>query len=418
MNSSRERINLALAHQETDKVPLDLGGSPLTGMHVSSVYKLRSALGLKVEAIKVVEPYQMLGEIKPDMIKRLGIDVVPLYGLVNMFGYKNENWKEWEFTDGTPLLVPEKFNIIKDKTGRLFSYPKGDIKVPPCAQMPVGGYYFDAISRQDDIDMNNLILEDNTEEFGIISDEELLYFKDQANYLYNNTDKAIVLPYGVASFGDIAFVPGLQLKHPKGVRDVELWYMLSIMRPDFLKQIYEYQCNIALENLASVYKAVGNKVSVIILSGTDFGSQNGPLIDPDQYVTLYKPYHKIVNDWVHKYTNWKTFIHSCGSVRSFYKDFYEAGFDIFNPVQCSAVNMKPAELKNEFGKKITFWGAGIDTQHTLPFGTSTDILSEVKERMKIFKSNGGFVFNSIHNIQAKIPVENLVALFEAIEEYR
>lgn len=416
--TSRERIKLALEHRETDRVPLDLGGSPLTGMHVSSVYHLRKALGLEDEPVKVIEPYQMLGEIKPDMIDKLGIDVVPLYGLVNMFGYNNENWKEWTFSDGTPLLVPEKFNTEKDNEGRLFSYPKGDNSVPPCAVMPAGGYYFDAISRQEEIDLNNLKLEDNVEEFGLISDEELAHLKEQADYLYNTTNKAILLPYGVASFGDIALVPGLQLKNPKGIRDVELWYMATLMRPDFLEQVYEYQCNIALENLNSVFKAVGNKVSVIFLSGTDFGSQNGPLIDPRQYVSLYKPFHEKINSWVHKNTKWKTFIHSCGSVSAFYKDFYEAGFDIFNPVQCSAANMDPNTLKNKFGKTVTFWGGGIDTQKTLPFGTPSDINKEVKKRMEIFRKEGGFVFNSIHNIQSKIPVENLIALFEAIEEYR
>ncbi|MFC2119037.1 uroporphyrinogen decarboxylase family protein [Bacteroidota bacterium] len=416
--NSRERIKLALEHRETDRVPVDLGGSPLTGMHVSSVYLLRKALGLKEEPVKVVEPYQMLGEIKQDMINRLGLDVVPLNGLVNMFGYKNENWKEWEFSDGTPLLVPEKFITEKNNEGILFSHPKGDTSVSPSARMPAGGYYFDAIIRQEEIDINNLKLEDNIEEFGLISDEELDYYNEQADYLHNTTDKAILLPYGVASFGDIALVPGLHLKHPKGIRDVELWYMASIMRPDFLKQIYEYQCNIGIENLNKVYNSIGNKISVIFLSGTDFGSQNGPLIDPKQYDSLYKPFHKRINDWVHKYTKWKTFIHSCGSVKAFYKNFSESGFDIFNPVQCSAADMHPKILKNEYGKEAVFWGAGIDTQKTLPFGTPSEIDNEVKERMEIFRKGGGFVFNSIHNIQAKIPIENLVALFEAIEKYR
>ena len=159
--NSRERIKIALEHKETDRVPLDLGGSPLTGMHVSSVYLLRKALGLKEEPIKVVEPYQMLGEIKPDMINRLGLDVIPLYGLINMFGYKNENWKEWELSDGTPLLVPEKFFTDKDSDGNLYSYPKGDSSVAPCAKMPSGGYYFDAITRQEKIDINNLKLEED-----------------------------------------------------------------------------------------------------------------------------------------------------------------------------------------------------------------------------------------------------------------
>jgi uroporphyrinogen-III decarboxylase len=154
-----------------------------------------------------------------------------------------------------------------------------------------------------------------------------------------------------------------------------------------------------------------------MLSGTDFGQQHGPFISPKTYRDLYQPFNKAVNDWVHKNTAWKTFIHSCGSIRALLPDFIAAGFDILNPVQCSAAGMAPEELKREFGDRLTFWGGGVDTQNTLPFGTAEDVRNEVRSRLKIFGKGGGYVFDAIHNIQARVPVENVLAMYEAVREY-
>jgi uroporphyrinogen-III decarboxylase len=145
--------------------------------------------------------------------------------------------------------------------------------------------------------------------------------------------------------------------------------------------------------------------------------QTAPLISPNAYRDLYQPFHKRLNDWTHQHTNWKTFIHSCGSVTALLDDFIDAGFDILNPVQCSATHMDPAELKAKFGDRITFWGGGVDTQRTLPFGAPDEVRREVRDRIRIFGPGGGFIFNAIHNIQAKTPVENLLALFDALKEY-
>jgi uroporphyrinogen-III decarboxylase len=130
------------------------------------------------------------------------------------------------------------------------------------------------------------------------------------------------------------------------------------------------------------------------------------------------PFHKRVNDWIHANTTWKTFIHTCGSIVALMPDLIEAGFDIFNPVQCSAAGMHPQTLKDRFGAQITFWGGGVDTQGTLPFGTPAQIRAEVRERIRIFCPGGGFVFNTIHNVQAGVPAENLVALYETVNEFR
>jgi uroporphyrinogen-III decarboxylase len=155
---------------------------------------------------------------------------------------------------------------------------------------------------------------------------------------------------------------------------------------------------------------------VLFVTGTDFGTQRGPFISPKAYRTLYQPFHRRINDWVHANTTWKTFIHSCGSVMALIPDFLDAGFDIMNPVQCSAVNMDPHELKRHFGERVTFWGGGVDTQQTLPNGAPDAVRAQVAERIRIFGPGGGYVFNTIHNVQPQTPVENLLAMYEAVRE--
>lgn len=416
--NSRQRVSLALDHREPDRVPLDLGGTTTSGMHVSTVYKLRQALKLDEPGtpVKVVEPFQMLGEIGPDLMDALGVDVVELKLPTTMFGFKNEGWKPWKTFDGTPVLVPGDFNTELEPDGSLVQYPLGDKTAKPSGVMPKDGWYFDAIIRQGPIDDSNLDVADNLEEFGRISSADLEYLKTEAERLYTETDKAIVGNFVAAGFGDIALVPGINLRNPKGIRDVEEWYVSTVLRRDYIYKVFEGQCEIALYNLEQIYKVVGDKISVLFVSGTDFGTQNGPFMSPAAYQDLYKPFHKEINTWIHRNTSWKTFIHSCGSVRALIPDFVDAGFDILNPVQCSAADMDMYDLKREFGDKITFWGGGVDTQRTLPFGNPEDVRREVSERIKAFGPGGGFIFNSIHNIQALTPVENLLAMYETLRE--
>ncbi len=418
--NSRERIQCTLNHQEPDRVPLDLGASPVTGMHVSSVYKLRQALALDPPGtpVKVVEPYQMLGEIQPDLMDALGVDVIGLGSRSTMFGFPLDNWKPWTFFDGTPVLVPGDFNTLPEPNGDILMYPEGDRSAQPSGRMPAGGFYFDAIVRQYHFDDNQLDPADNLEEFQPISTDELAYYDAEANRLFTQTDKAILGNFGGTGFGDIALVPAIQLKDPRGIRDMEEWYMSTVTRRDYVWQVFEKQCEIGLENLQRIYERVGEKISVLYVSGADFGTQNGPFISLKAYRDLYQPFHKIINTWVHQHTGWKTFIHSCGSVVRLYPDFIEAGFDVFNPVQTSAAGMDPQTLADQFGDQITFWGGGVDTQHTLPFGTPEEIRDQVRQRMQIFGRGGGFVFNPIHNVQAGVPVGNLMALYAAVDEFR
>lgn len=417
--TSRERVQAALNHQEPDRVPLDLGATAVTGMHVSSVYLLRQALGLDAPGtpVKVVEPYQMLGEIAPDLQEVLGVDVVGIGGPRNMFGFRNEGWKEWRLFDGTPVLVPGAFNTAPEANGDILMYPEGDTSLQPCGRMPKDGFYFDTIIRQEPIDDSKLDVEDNLQEFTLISEADLDWYRAETQRLVG-TDKAVIGSFGGTAFGDIALVPGQWLRHPRGIRDVAEWYASTLCRRDYVYEVFECQCDIALANLEKIHEIVGGLVTGIFATGTDFGTQHGSFISREAYRDLYLPFHKRVNDWMHQNTPWKSFIHSCGSVRALIDDFIEAGFDILNPVQCSACAMDPQELKDQYGDRLVFWGGGVDTQQTLPFGAPDAVAAQVRERVRIFGRGGGFVFNTIHNVQARVPLENLLALYNTFAECR
>jgi uroporphyrinogen-III decarboxylase len=162
---------------------------------------------------------------------------------------------------------------------------------------------------------------------------------------------------------------------------------------------------------------VGDLVQVVYICGTDFGTQTSAFCSVKTFNNLYAPYYKAVNDWIHQHTPWKTFKHSCGAVSKFIPAMVEAGFDILNPVQCSATGMEPEQLKANFGEQIVFWGGGVDTQKVLPFGKPEEVREQVLRRCEIFAPGGGFVFNTIHNIQACTPVENVVAMLNAVHEF-
>ncbi len=314
--NSRERVHAALCHQEADRVPLDLGGCNVTSMNASMVYKLRQALGLDAPGtpVKVIEPYQMLGETADDLLDALGADVVPLRARKTMFGFTNENWKPWTMFDGTPVLAPAGFNTEPEPNGDLLMYPEGDKTALPSGRMPKDGFYFDAIIRQYPIEEDKLNFEDNVEEFTDVTADDLAFYRAEAERLYTHTDRAIFGDFGGTSFGDVAMVPAAWMRqHPKGIRDIEEWYMSTVARPTYVYKVFERQCEIGLRNLQKIYEAVGNRLSVVFITGADFGMQNGPLISPRTYRKLYQPFHKIINEWVHAHTTWKTFIHSCGS---------------------------------------------------------------------------------------------------------
>lgn len=416
--SSKQRLIESLNHRTPDRVCVDFGGGGQTGMGVCAVDRLRKAV-LKDESyrVKVIEPYQMLGEIDERLRDKLQIDVVGILPSKTMFGFENKGWKPFNMFDGTAVLVPEDFNVKEDNNGGLLIYPQGDTSVKPSGKMPKEGYFFDSIIRQQPFDEKSLFPKDNIEsDFGFLKKNEIKYFVDQTEKAAKN-DSGIMLTMPGTSFGDIACVPAPWAKDPKGIREIEEWYISPLLRPDFVIKVFEMQCEIALENLNNVINAVEPKnIQVISISATDFGTQRGLFVSPDIYRKFYKPFQKRVNELIHKRTNWKIFMHSCGAIFELMPDFIEAGFDIINPVQCSADGMEPKKLKKQFGKDIIFWGGGVDTQKTLPFGTPEQVYEQVRERIDIFNEDGGFVFSSIHNIQSNTPLDNILAMFKAIED--
>lgn len=418
--NSRVRITAACNHSAPDRLPVDFGGGCLTGMAVSVVYQLRQRLGLDPPGtpVKVVDVYQMLGEIGDDLRDALGVDTIPLYGTGTMFGFPAREFKEWQLQDGTPALVPIGFNTQYEPNGDLLQYPEGDRTAAASGRMPAGGHFFDTIIRQEPIVEERLDPTDNLEEFGPVADAEIEHYRQQSERLHAQSERALFCSFGGLTFGDIALVPAPFLKRPRGIRDIAEWYMSTVTRRDYVKAIFARQAEIAIENLARLHAAVGERVSVILTNGTDLGTQRGPFCSPATYRDLYLPFQKRVNGWIHEHTKWKTFMHCCGGIAPLLDLVVEAEFDILNPVQCSARGMDPRWLKKNYGSRLVFWGGGVDTQHTLPFGTPEDVRREVRERIEIFSEGGGFVFSTIHNIVAGTPIENALAMFETIRQFR
>ncbi|MGD0091784.1 MAG: uroporphyrinogen decarboxylase family protein [Planctomycetota bacterium] len=414
--SSRETVRTALAHKTPPRVPVDFGSTAVTGMHVSCVAALREHYGLEKRPVKVHEPYQMLGWIDEDLRAALGVDAAAVFPWKTLFGFANEGWKAWRTGDGLEVLVPRDFNTTVDAHGDTLIYPQGDTAAPPSGRMPKGGHFFDTIIRQPPVDEATLKPEDNLEEFGPIGEEDLARLEQGAKAAAAGGHAVVATPGGMA-FGDIALVPAPFLKHPKGIRDIEEWYVSTVLRRDYLHQVFSKQLEYALANLERIHARAGNTIDVVFVCGTDFGTQCSSFCSVATYRELYLPYYKQVNGWIHRHTEWKTFKHSCGAVAKFIPGFIEAGFDILNPVQCSAAGMDPARLKQEYGRDIVFWGGGVDTQQTLPFGTPEQVRRQVLERCEIFSKDGGFIFNAVHNIQVKTPVQNIVAIFDAVREF-
>jgi len=414
--TSRERVQAALDHREPDAVPVDFNGTAVTGMHVECVAALRDHFGLERRPVKVHEPYQMLGWIDEDLRRTLGIDVEGVWGFETMFGFRNENWKPWRMDNGREVLVSEHFRVTKDANGDTLIYPRGDVSAPPSGRLPRDGFFFDTIVRQGPIDEARLEPADNLEEFGPVSDAALDYF-EAASREAEAGGLGVIANFGGTALGDIALVPAPFLTRPKGIRDVEEWYVSTLTRRAYVHAVFEKQTAIALQNLAKIRVRVGDRPQAVFICGTDFGTQQSTFCSPATFRGLYMPYYRRVNDWIHAHTSWKTFKHSCGAVRSLIPGFIESGFDILNPVQVSAAGMDPAELKAEFGRDIVFWGGGVDTQKTLAFGKPEDVRSEVLRRCEVFGRGGGFVFNAVHNIQANVPVANIVAMFAALRKF-
>jgi len=414
--TSKERLQATLNHKRPDKMVVDFGATAVTGIHCKVVQSLRDYYGLENKPVRVIEPFQMLGEVDAELQAIIGIDTIPLFGSRNMFDIDETQLHEQQTPWGQKVLIAKDIDMTPDAKGDIHIYAQGNRNFSPSAIMPEGCYFVNAIERQKEIDDNNLDAADNIEEIGSISDVDLEYYGQQINKLAS-TQKGIVASFGGTALGDVAFIPGMGLSNPKGIRSVSEWYMSTMLRQDYIHQIFEKQTDIAIENYKRLWTKLGSKVDVVFTCGTDFGTQDSQFCSPETFYELWLPHYKRLNDWVHTNTTWKVFKHSCGAILPILPGIIDAGFDIINPLQINAKDMDSRHIKAEFGSDLTFWGGGIDTQKVLPNCSASEIRDHVLRQCEILSKNGGFVFNAVHNIQANVPINSLIATIDAVKEF-
>jgi len=402
--NSRERVIAAIEHREPDRVPVDLGGSIMTGIMAQALARVRPYLGLEPRPPRVYEVFQMLGEVEPDMVERVGIDVLPVEPEAMFFGLKRRNYKAWMLFDGTQVRVPGQFNV-EDAGDALILREEGDPANPPVGRMPKDGYYFDQIGDQElHADFTPPPLAEMEKTYlKPIEARKLEYIAGEAERL-RPTGKALLL----GDWFDFG---------PAGVGNMPDWLCLLAAEPEYVERLFTLKAEGDLARLAQLKSYVGDNIDIFGVDGADYGTQRAEMFSAEMFEQFYLPYYRAVIGWIRANTPWKTWKHTCGAARRFIPYFIDAGLDCLNPVQCSAAGMDPIGLKHDFGRYITFWGGGVDTQHTLPFGTPEQVYEEVATRIRIFAPGGGFVFNPIHNIQAKTPPRNIDALFRAVRDY-
>ncbi len=397
--TSRERVVKALNFEEPDRVPIDLGGTIMTGIMAQALDRLRAYLKLTPRTVKVYEVYQMLGEVEADVVERLEVDVLPVEPLVQFFGLRRDSYKPWTLPEGTPVLVPGQFEVEIDANGDYLMHHEGDFQQPVEGRMPKNGFYFDmAATIEEHPDFKPPSLEELKGQ-DLLGSAELEFLQERAERLRRETDKALHLGcWGKLGLPSVGSIPDF----------------LCLLASDrgYVRDLFAVRTETALANLEQLKSHLGDNIDIVGIDGNDYGSQRAELFSPDWFAELYVPFFRQQNDWIHANTRWKVWEHSCGSIAKIIPLLIEAGLDIINPVQCSATGMEPRQLKERFGDKIAFWGGGVDTQKTLPFGTAQDVEREVEERIRILAPGGGFVFNPIHNIQQGTPPENVVAAYD------
>lgn len=405
--TSRERVLAALNHQEPDRVPLDLGGTFVTSIAATSLDRLRRKLGLEDRPVRVYDAYQMLGEVEMDLVERLRIDCLPVEPPSLAMGLRNEHWKPWRLMDGTEVLVPGGFEVeVTPEDDWLFP-PSDASGRRPSVRMPKNGYYFDTIGYGDfHMDWEPPPIEEvrSASTTWHITDEDLQYLGARARLLRRETDKALIL--GAWGHAGLHYVGSL----------TDFWCLLGRDR-GYVKELFAISTDVALTNLDRLWSALGDSVDVIALTGLDFGTQRSEWFSPEVFREVYMPGLRAQMAAIHEKTTWKVFEHSCGSIPRLVGDLVEAGLDALNPVQTSAAGMDPRWLKDTFGDRLTFWGGGVETQSTLPFGTPEQVRAQVAERIGVLAPGGGFVFCPVHNIQPQTPPENTIAAYDAAFEF-
>ena len=400
--TSRERVRCALEHTEADKVPVDFGAMRSTGINAMAYGELRQHLGLEKKPVKVYDVFQQLGEPHDDVLSLFQADVVQLHRMYTAFGISNEFWKEGKLDNGMEALYPYEYAPVVNAAGeREIRDASGTL----IAKMPCGGLYFDLVNHPyADAETAADLEAVPCETFSV---HELDYLQKNAKALYENTDYAIL-----GAFGGNIFEAG------QGDFGYETYFMNLSLEKELMHRYNERICEAHLQNLKKYLSAVGEYIDVIQF-GDDLGMQNSTQISVSMYREMIKPYHKTLFQYVKKhYPRVKVFLHSCGSIRPLIGDLIDAGVEILNPIQISAADMDPKDLKREFGKDLVFWGGGVSTQTTINTGTLDEIQRSVRENMEIFAPGGGYVFTQIHNFQAGTAPEKVVAVYTEANRVR
>jgi uroporphyrinogen decarboxylase len=395
--NSRERILSAINHRQPDRVPIDLGGTRQSGIAVSTYCRLKEHLGIKSPS-RIFDLYQMLAEVERPILERFGADVIGLYRKEVTFEIANEKWKPWKLFDGTAVEVPGGFQPVEENGDLLLTRDGA-----PIARMPKDGYYFDRLETYP-----GAAHEDPKKiKLPILSSLELEHYHQKAEALYQNTDFAIVAPLG----------PAYELFFGLGTGDFSSWMLTFASEPDYVDELYERILEAWLTNLKLFSEAVGDRVQILQVCD-DLGTQASQFISTKMFRQRVFPYYKRAFDWIHQNTKLKVMLHSDGAIMDLIPSLIEMGVDILNPVQTTAKGMDPKLLKESFGSQIVFWGGSCDCQDTLSFGTAEQVAREAECHLKTFAPGGGYVFASVHNIQAQVPSENIVRLFDSALRFK
>ena len=409
---SRNYVLSAIKHLETDRIPVDLGSTPSSGISAIAYNNLKKYLAIRSGSTRVYDVVQQVVQIEDCMIELFGIDVLDIGRAYNIM---NTDWHEVTLSDGSRAEYPVWFKPVEQPDGSLFAYNNNGTLI---GKMPKGATFFD----QTIFPYQNGYPNNYTElpiamrmvtwsalahtPWDHISDTNFwTQLREKALSLRNNTDKALMINCGCNLFE---------------------WGTFLRKFDNFLIDIYTDQSEVErlldalmeqhLQILTKVCEAIGDIVDIIRF-GDDLGMDTGPFMSPSIYRKIFKPRHKQLCTYVKKHSHMHTFLHSCGSIYKLIPDLIEAGYEIINPVQTNCFEMEPFRLKQEFGKDVTFWGGGTDTRSILNSGTVKDVKEDVKRRLEVFSQGGGFIFNPIHNILPDVPPENIVAMFEAVKEF-
>ncbi len=393
---SRERVLTTLNHKEPDKIPIDIGGMGSTGIMAMAYNKLKKELGFDKSITKMLDITQQLAIPEKEILDYFEVDVI---SLESSYFQSDKEWKEWRLPDKSKVQIPAKLmpKRLKDE----WVLMDGDrIK----ARMPKSCLYFENCNPPLEFAATEQDIQ--THKWNYYTDEYFRELEDKAKQLYEETDYAIMGGFG----GNI-------IEEYQVLRGYSNAMLDLVSDPNFAGALIGKITEVHLTNLEKYVQAVSKYIQIIQM-GDDLGMQSGPQISLDLYQTYIKPAHKKIYKYVKNNSDLFVFLHSCGAIYDFIPGLIDAGVDILNPVQFTAANMDSVKLKMEFGDKITFWGGGADTQNILPFGTPDEVANQVKKQIKVFSPGGGFVFTPVHNIQANVPVDNIIALYDTIKKFR